>query len=128
MSSTFIPNQKGIDFVVNSPRGPVGKYIRRKAIMIKIAARAQVGVNTGALRSSIHLRHKRDIRGQYIQVGSNLPYARMHHEGTRPHVIVPNKGRALRFFVKGAVVFTHRVMHPGTRPNRYLSDQLRLVK
>jgi len=40
--------------------------------------------------------------------------------GTRPHVIVPVRARALHFFTKsGQEVFTKRVMHPGTRPNPF---------
>jgi hypothetical protein len=97
-------------------------------LLITGAAKRQVGVNTGALRASIHMRHFRDTRGQYVRIGSSLPYARLHHEGTRPHFIRPNTKQVLKFVTRGQLVITHLVRHPGTRPNRYLSDNLRLVK
>ena len=129
MAKTVINiDRKNLDRELYSTAGSVGRYLKLIAHRIKRGARAQVGVDTGALRSSIHLRHRRDVRGQYYWIGSNLPYARMHHEGTKPHIITPNNGRALRFFVRGAVVFAHKVRHPGTRPNRYLTDQLKLIR
>jgi hypothetical protein len=121
--------EKRLDFYLNNPNGEVGRYLSKKGSLIKAAAKRQVGVQTGALRSSIHMRHFRDPRGQYIKVGSPLPYARAHHEGTRPHLIRPNRvGGVLRFETRGQIVFAHLVRHPGTRPNRYLTDNLRLIK
>lgn len=117
-----------IDRLLNQPGGEVGRHLRRKGKLIRAAAKRQVGVQTGALRASIHMRHMRDVRGQYVTVGSTLPYARMHHEGTRPHLIKPTRpGGVLRFQTRGQIVITHLVRHPGTKPNRYLTDNLRLV-
>jgi hypothetical protein len=114
---------------LNSPEGQVGRYLKRKGSAVTAAAKRQVGVHTGALRSSIHMRHFADPRGQYIKIGSPLPYARMHHEGTKPHLIKPNKpGGVLRFQTKGQTVITQLVRHPGTKPNRYLTDNLRLMR
>ena len=42
--------------------------------------------------------------------------------GTRPHVIVPRRGRALRFQAGGRTVFAARVNHPGNRPNNFLAE------
>lgn len=112
---------------LNSPSGEVGRWLKKKGLLIMAGAKAQVGVRTGALRASIHMRHLRDPRGQYIKIGSELPYARMHHEGTRPHIIRPNNQKMLRFVTRGQVVYTHMVRHPGTRPNRYLTDNMRRV-
>ena len=92
------------------------------------AAKAQVGVRTGALRSSIHMRHLRDSRGQYVKIGSNLDYALLHHQGTKPHVIRPDRAKVLRFVRGSRIIYTTSVMHPGTKANRYLSDNLKLVK
>lgn len=116
-----------LDFLLNNPSGDVGRHLAKKGRLITTAAKAQVGVRTGALRSSIHMRHLRDSRGQFIKIGSNLNYALLHHEGSRPHVITANRARVLRFVSKGRVVFAHAVMHPGTKANRYLTDNLRLV-
>jgi hypothetical protein len=53
-------------------------------------------------------------------------YAGMVSRGTRPHVISGNPN--LRFFwIRNAlVVVNHAVSHPGTRPNNYLQEALRL--
>jgi hypothetical protein len=74
------------------------------------------------------MRHLRDPRGQYIRIGSSLPYAKDVHEGTKPRLIVPTKRKTLRFFSKGVIFHTQMVKHPGTKPNRYLTDNLKLVK
>jgi hypothetical protein len=124
----FIPYKPVLDHFLNSPSGDVGGYMRSVGLRITAAAKAQVGVRTGALRASIHMRHFRDTRGQYVRIGSSHPYARMHHDGTDPHLITPNKAQKLRFVSKGFLVYTHLVRHPGTKPNRYLTDNLKLVK
>jgi hypothetical protein len=117
-----------LDFMLNNPSGEVGRYLAKKGRIVQAAARAQVGVRTGALRASIHMRHLRDSRGQYVKIGSALNYALLHHEGSKPHLIVPNRATILKFATRGRVVYAHAVMHPGTKANRYLTDNLKLVK
>ena len=117
-----------LDFMLNNPSGDVGKYLAKKGRIVQAAAKAQVGVRSGALRSSIHMRHLRDSRGQFVKIGSSLNYALLHHEGTKPHIIVPDRATVLRFVSRGRVVYAHAVMHPGTKANRYLTDNLKLVK
>lgn len=117
-----------LDTYLNKPMGEVGRYMRKRGSLVVSAAKRQVGVRTGALRASIHMRHLRDTRGQYLKIGSPLPYARAHHEGTRPHFIRPRERHVLRFQTRGQIVFANLVRHPGTKPNRYLTDNLRLVK
>ena len=128
MAKDFVLDKVQYDFIFNNPRGPVGLYLRRLGSRILAAAKSQVGVRTGALRASLHMRHFRDPRGQYIRIGSSVKHALMHHEGTRPHLILPKKRQVLRFYSRGQIVITHMVRHPGTRPNRYLTDNLRLVR
>jgi hypothetical protein len=128
MAMQIVWRRGALDNLLNNPSGTVGRHLKKKGRKITAAARSQVGVRTGALRNSIHMRHFRDPRGQYIKVGSSLSYARAHHDGTKPHLILPTRGANLRFFSKGFLVFTQMVRHPGTRPNRYLTDNLRLVK
>jgi hypothetical protein len=118
-----------LDKYLNSPGGQVGRYLKKQGTKVTTAARAQVGVKTGQLRSSIHMRHMRDSRGQYLKIGSSVKYAYMHHEGTKPHLILPKGPNThLRFFSKGVIVFAPLVRHPGTKPNRYLSDNLKLIR
>jgi hypothetical protein len=117
-----------VDRYFNQPSGEIGRHLDKKGKLILAAAKAQVGVRTGMLRASLHMRHFRDPRGQYVRIGSRVPYAREHHEGTKPRLITPTKRKTLRFFSKGAVFHTKMVKHPGTKPNRYLTDNLKLVK
>ena len=128
MVNTIIFRKTELDTMLNEPRGLVGAHLAKRGAMIVAAAKRQVGVRTGALRASIHMRHSRRGIGQAIQVGSPLKYALAHHEGTRPHLIVPNRARVLRFSAGGRVVYTHAVRHPGTRPNKYLTDNLYLIR
>jgi hypothetical protein len=117
-----------LNYEKNVPSGMVGRYMHEIGREIMDGARARVGVKTGALRRSIHIRHTWDTNGQTIKVGSSLSYALMHHEGTKPHIIVPKAPNKTLRFTKGIkVIHTPIVRHPGTKPNRYLSSQLRRV-
>ena len=119
----FYPS--ALDRLLNSRSGAVGIYLKGKGNEILTSARARVGVRTGALRASLHMRHMRDPRGQQLWIGSELNYALAHHEGTKPHVIRPKSGKMLRFVSRGQVVYAHVVNHPGTKANKYLADALR---
>lgn len=117
-----------LDTYLNNPRGTLGRYMRGRAVMMATAAKGQAGKKTGALIRSIKIMHSRGSLGQFFTIGSNLNYALVHHEGSKPHIITPNDANILRFTAGGRVIYTHKVNHPGTRPNRYLSDQLWMVK
>lgn len=108
---------------VGDPSGPIYRDLRRRANRVLRGSRRMVGVDTGALRASL----RTQIVGgpmPTISIGSSLSHAYMHHEGTRRHVIRPNLRRSLRFKVRGRVVYASQVMHPGTRPNPYLTVPL----
>jgi hypothetical protein len=129
MTVKVVFNKPAMDEMLKSPSGMVGRYLAERARRIVIAAKMQAGMKTGRLKNSIHMRHMRGgPAGQYLMVGSNLHYALLHHEGTKPHLIVPNRSTVLRFSSGGRVIYTHAVRHPGTRPNRYLTDNLYLIK
>lgn len=118
-----------LNYELNVQTGMVGMHMKKVGAQIITLARGQVGKRTGKLAASIHMAHYSSGRKQHIRVGSSVKYALAHHEGTRPHFIVPHPPRThLRFRARsGAVVYPTAVLHPGTRPNRYLSDQLRKV-
>ena len=124
--------QPQLHIFLNEPRGEVGQYLWDKSMWFIISAKRQVGVQTRELQSSITILEKSGRRGgQVWKIGSRMPYAYYHHEGTRPHMIQGKRKnqyrrRILRFSRGGTVIFAHRVMHPGTRPNRFLSDNLRV--
>ena len=117
-----------LDFTLNSPYGPVGRhmYVRGRAIVS--AAKAQVGVDTGRLKNSISMTQSRAVYGQSMTIGSSLNYALAHHEGTRPHIITPNRSEVLRFSSRGRVVYARSVRHPGTKPNKFLANNLYLIR
>lgn len=64
---------------------------------------------TGRLAASITAYHSASEAG----VGTNVIYARIHHLGgqTKPHVIRPKHGKALKFGAK----FAAKVQHPGSK-------------
>lgn len=125
--------------LINSPEGPAIRRTLIVADMLISAAKPRIGYNEakgpglGARGGAVHLRDTlvkrlvRDGRGISVWVGSSHPIARIHHEGTRPHEIVPKNGRFLVFYWPkvGRVVFLRRVQHPGTRPNPFLVDAAR---
>jgi hypothetical protein len=113
-----------LDKLINDPDGEVGRYLSKKGDQIRAIARSRVGVRTGRLKATIHKRHLRDPRGQYVLIGNDAPYAYYHHEGTRPRTIRPTSSKVLKFTSRGRVVFAHQVLHPGTKPNKYLLDAL----
>lgn len=111
---------------LNTVGGMTGREMRALGDRILESARRQVGVKTGALRKSIHLRHLANYTGHYLWIGSNKNYAYVHHEGSKPHIITPNSPNTILVFRAGSrMIRTAEVRHPGTKPNRYLSDQLR---
>lgn len=124
----FIWNQSGINYTFKSPAGPVGRHLHRVGRRIVTAARAQVGRDTGELASSIHYNVFLSRGVATLEVIASAPHAYDHHEGTRPHLITPNTMKVLRYQKGGTVAFAKAVMHPGTAPNRFLSDNLRLVR
>lgn len=116
-----------MDYMLKGQGGIVDRDMRRRAIIVQQAARAQVGVNTGVLKASIHTRRTMRATGFQYEVGSAVKHALVHHEGAAPHVIIANRANTLRFTSGGRVVYARTVAHPGTRANRYLKDNLYLA-
>jgi len=89
-------------------------------------AKVRTPVDTGRLRASI--RYTISSSGNpSATVFTNVQYAPYVHDGTRPHVIRPRRGQALRFRVGGRTVFARVVNHPGTRGRPFLTSALRDV-
>lgn len=114
-----------LDVMLNSTTGEVGRHMKWIGVQVLTGARAMVGVRTGRLKASLYMRHERTTRGQYVQVGSNVRHALVHHEGARPRVITPDSGRILRFNQGGRVIYARKVNHPGFRGRKYLTVPLR---
>lgn len=120
----FVESKSGMDYTLKAGEGITGRYLKKQAMKVRVAAQAQAGMHSGALKMSINVSQERTATGQVVRIGSSLPYALLHHEGTRPHMITGRNGGMLRFTASGRVVYSRAVLHPGTRPNKYLSDNL----
>jgi len=125
---TFIENKAGMYHVLKSPVGPVGNHMRGIGRKIQVAAKMQAGFRTGMLKVSIGVSQSVTPTGQEVRIGSSVRHALAHHEGTRPHRISGRNGGMLRFAKQGRIVYARSVMHPGTRPNKYLSDHLWIAR
>ena len=125
-----------------SPEGMVVRDLLRRGNRVRDAARHQiplghVGVGGRAARGGrLNLRdtvHTRLAVGPgslpVARVGSEDPIALIHHEGTGPHTIEARRGRYLVFWWEkvGRTIYARRVHHPGSMPNRYLTDNLHLA-
>lgn len=116
------------DFFKNSPKGEIGIALRRNVgNRIVLAAKRDVGVDTGTLRETIKLIHERVGQYQELRIGSDSKIALLHHNGTRAHEIHARNTEFLRFSSRGRVVYTRSVRHPGTKPNPYLAKNLYLA-
>jgi hypothetical protein len=125
---TYKENKVGMYQTLKSPTGEVGRYVRRKTELIKFAAVTSAPITTGRLKASIEMSQGVAATGDVeMKVTASAPYALYVHEGTRPRHIRANGG-ALRFAKSGRIIFARSVMHPGSRPNRFLSKHLYLVK
>lgn len=120
----FVESKTGMDYTLKAAEGVTGRYLKKQAMKVRMAAQAQVGMRSGALKLSINVSQERTTTGQIVRIGSTLPYALAHHEGTKPHMIVGRNGGMLRFTASSRVVYSRAVLHPGTKPNKYLSDNL----
>ena len=116
-----------LDYLLDNPAGPVGRSLARRGQKVLAAAKRQVGVDTGRLQKSLRMTHERSSRGQFVRVGSRLNYALLHHQGTRPHIITPSRSQVMVFNKGTRVIYATSVRHPGTRANRYLTDNLYLA-
>lgn len=120
----FTPDSLGMSYVLRHPNGPTGQYITNRTATLYVLARFQVGVKTGALYQSIGYDIVSGASGLVGTVTASDAKAIMHHNGTRPHLIFPRKGQTLRFVSRGRIVYAKVVHHPGTKPNKFLTDNL----
>lgn len=119
-----------------SIRGASRRELETTARQVMNRAKILAPVDTGRLRASIRIESRRllTLRSVYT-IGSDVSYAPMVHDGTRPHQIRPkraytlSRGRkpALRFLVGGRVVYARVVNHPGTKARPFLDDALRQI-
>lgn len=77
--------------------------------------------HTGNLQKHTKYRVVRTSAGRILRLSNDSPYAGAIDGGAKPHVIVPKRGKFLRFIGRdGRTVFARRVNHPGNKPYRFL--------
>lgn len=109
-------------------RGASRRELEIAARQVMNRAKVLAPVDTGRLRASIRIESRRTFTLRSVfTVGSDVSYAPMVHDGTRPHTIRPKRAQALRFRVGGRVVYAKVVHHPGTRARPFLDRALREV-
>ena len=119
--------QSRLNAMLKGSRGQVARFMGNVGDDIQTLAKRKVGVDTGNLRDSIYVKSRISGAERAVEVGSKLNYAYLHHEGTRPHFITPRTRTHLRFRAGARIVYTRIVLHPGTKPNRYLSIPMEIV-
>ncbi len=109
-----------------SPSGALARDLLRRGKRVEAGAKRRVGVRTGHLRRSITtvLIVYRGYPG--VTVGSNLSYAKIHHDGRGP--VVAKRKKALRFKPKGSRKFVYAKRVKGVKANHFLSDSLYLAR
>ena len=122
----FTPDPALWKHFTRSPDGTVGSDLRRRGRTLAYLAAGSAGKRTGRLAKSIKSRYF-NVDNPYVMVGSDVKYAYYQHEGTRPHIIMPDKRETVRFKVRGKVVYAEKVVHPGTKGSKFLSRHLRKV-
>lgn len=75
-------NEAGIDFLLRSPDGPVGRFLAQIAQDVTNLAKQLAPVDTGRLRSSISWTMGLAAGGLFAEVGSNVEYAPYVELGT----------------------------------------------
>lgn len=122
--ATFVKDPAGWKQFTASPASPIYRDLDKRGEQLRRLAVRQVGKKTYRLAGSMTTRTTIDARGIINTTGSNNKIAYLHHQGSRAHVIRPRTAKSLRFVQNGRVRYAQRVYHPGTRPNRYLTDNL----
>jgi len=127
----FVKNPAAWDRSFLAPKGMVGRDIKKRARLVERAAKKQVGKDSRNLHGLIGTNMSRGITGPMATVGvtqePGIGYAYFHHQGTRKHIIAARPGQHLRFKGRGAEIHVTEVMHPGTKANKFLKDNLPLA-
>jgi hypothetical protein len=127
---------------LEGPVGVVWPWLLRRAEVFQAAARTQAPMRTGCLRRSIVKRFEETPTGPGIRFVADtrgcatnpkrIGYSLFVHEGTSPHTIRAVNASVLAFFwpngPNGADTYFFRsVNHPGTKPNRFFTDNFGLL-
>jgi len=83
MSTRVVFDESALNDLFDSPSGPVGKDLARRAIKVERAAKRLAPVDTGRLRSSVTHELGSDEQGLVARIGTNVDYAPHLEYGTR---------------------------------------------
>lgn len=125
-----VMDPRAIQAFINDGGGPVVRDLLVRGDRVKTEAKRLVGKKTHNLENRIVKRIISEDGVPVVQVGVvGVSYAFFHHEGTEPHVIRARRARVLAFYSprEGRTIFTKQVNHPGTKPNRFLVNALRVA-
>jgi hypothetical protein len=89
--------------------------MQRSVLLVEGNAKREAPVKKGNLRRTITSRVEQG--GRRGVIGTNAPYARPVHDGSRPHIIKATRAKAL--YWKGASHPVKSVKHPGNKPNPF---------
>lgn len=124
---TAVDSARVTQFVNTEPA--IARDLLRRADRASDYQRRNCGRRTGRLaataRTQLATSGRGSIAAQAIIGRDGLtPYLGYVMYGTGPHVIRPNRARALRFATSSGVVFATRVNHPGNRPNPFVLESV----
>lgn len=91
----------------------VQERARREHRFISRTGRTERSIETDVRRNG------EDVTGEVV---TRDKIAIFLAEGTRPHIIVPRRKKALRWVSGGKFVFAKKVHHPGTKPDPFLAE------
>ncbi|MFF4385622.1 hypothetical protein ACFY0G_02330 [Streptomyces sp. NPDC001552] len=101
--------------------GIVERRLRARTEKVAAIARAEA---PGSMGDGIITRIERVPKGLSGVITSTHPATRFVIEGTKRHRIRARRAKYLRFEVGGETLFRKEVMHPGTKPNDFLTRAL----
>lgn len=118
-----------INFIYKNPEGPAGQHLHKMAERVVAAAKVQVPKRTGQMAAQIRIEGRSQTAfGQTLRIVSNNKNSAYVHEGTAPHLIKSRSPKGfIKFNSKGVTVFTRLVRHPGSKPNRFITDNVKLI-
>lgn len=108
--------------------GDLDGALRRRANKVARTARVLAPHRSYRLRQSIGVEQNRAVQGQFsfgYRIYADAPYAVFVHNGTRPHRITARRAKVLYSQRDGFLGVS--VMHPGTKPNPFMTKALVLA-
>lgn len=103
------------------------KVLFRSVVKMHQLAVMNAPVDTGRLKNSINIIPFTPGQIKYLLV-AGVEYAEAIEFGTSPHIIKPLNKQSLKFKSGNQVVFSKKVLHPGTEAQPFLRPALDQVK